>query len=413
MKKTVFTKAISISIFSALLVAALHAVSNDYPANVGIRPLGKKALIDPSVTVLVLSSYHPQSILAASDSKAGMTINIGTHRLQSARCAITLDGDYLSVRCGDSEVRKQRALSLEDVSGAIRVEIRDKVTRRFNGKILVEADDTELKIVNQLPLEEYLPGVVGGELETQWSEAMKAQAIVARTYALKSRGAHGKYDFCDLTHCQDYRGMDGETSRSREAVKQTAGLVLVYKNKLADVWYHSTCGGRTSPPDPVWGGCLLADAPYLKGVDDGENCSASQHYRWAASFTPAQIRQLEIEALDGALLDMTITETTRIGQVKSIELKTTAGTRVMSGYEFYRLVGNTLGWNMVKSVTFTIGKKNGRYIISGRGLGHGIGFCQWGAKGQAAGGRKFARIIKFYFPGAEVKSWDGELPARQ
>jgi stage II sporulation protein D len=156
----------------------------------------------------------------------------------------------------------------------------------------------------------------------------------------------------------------------------------------------------------------LKNAPYLQGVDDDENCAASPHYRWVTIFTPAQIRKLEVEGLEGVLLHIRIKEATPLGVVTKMELQTSLGSSEMTGYEFYRLVGQTLGWDLIKSVNFKVAEKNGRIIISGRGLGHGIGLCQWGAMGLADKDKKYPEILKFYFPGTEVITWDGELPQR-
>lgn len=390
-----------------LLLAVAFLISGTYFGlnnNAAVARTPSSPLVEPDVSVLVLSMYSPKSVRLFAESSKGFTVKLGADRWQAKACGVSLDGKMLGIRCGASESQQYSAITVEDVQGNIGIEIPGKIKRRFRGSISIQADVKELKIINRLPLEKYLVSVVASELDSNQPAAMQAQAVLARTWALKHGASHGVENFCDLTHCQNYTGVDGETNRAAEAVRRTEGMVVTYKDMLIEPYYHSTSGGKTTTPDQVWGG---ESQPYLVSVPD-DFCSASPHYRWTTIFTPSQRHQLEYEAFKGVMLEMKVLERTRDDRVAKILIKTSTGDKVMTGNEFYRLVGKTLDWNLVKSEWFFVDSRNGRFIINGRGLGHGVGMSQWGAIGLSSKGRNYKQIIEYYFQGVEVRRWDGE-----
>jgi stage II sporulation protein D len=369
------------------------------------------AHIQPDITVLILSSYNPQSARLFSDSKNGLTVQLGTIKKQAQACGVSLVGDTLGVRCGGMETEQYRAITVSDVSRPVCVEIPGKESHCYHGSIIVEAGTSKLHISNIVSLEDYLTGVVAGELDSEEPAAMQAQAVLSRTWVLKNRMKHGSSGVCDLTHCQVYKGIDGETKRAREAVRRTSGQVITWNGQLIDVYFHSTSGGRTTSPANAWGGDT---PPYLQGVDDPWS-EISPHHMWDTTLTSAEIRKLGFEAFNGSLLSVEVTEKTPDGRAKTVAVRLSTKTLTFTGQEFHTIIGRTLGWNYLKSDWFNAVSQSGRILFTGRGLGHGVGLCQWGAIGMARKRHDYKEIIKYYFPGVEVEPWAGlfqQLPQR-
>jgi stage II sporulation protein D len=247
----------------------------------------------------------------------------------------------------------------------------------------------------------YIKGVLTGEAEAGSLEALKALAVAAHSMLPFLKGRHKAADVCDLTHCQVYAGVS-ESTVIAEAVRTTRGCVLMAKGKVALTPYHSTCGGITSPAN----GFFDVQAPHLRGVKDEGICSLSPHFHWELTLEPATIAK--IFGMPGPVTNLQVTERDSAGRVRWL----TANGRQLSGAEFYRRAGRALGWNVVKSTLFSVDREDARYRIRGRGLGHGVGLCQWGAEAMARRGHTFEEILAFYFPGIRVNcaATSGEIP---
>ncbi|MBI3297514.1 MAG: SpoIID/LytB domain-containing protein [Elusimicrobia bacterium] len=274
--------------------------------------------------------------------------------------------------------------------------------RKYRGNLVFRPNpDGTLTVVDELGLEEYLFGVLPHEMSPDWPlEALKAQAVVSRTFALNSLGKHeaAGFDLTDDTLSQVYTGLTTESERVRQAVRATAGETLSWRGKPLRVYFHSTCGGHTSDPAEVWGGD--SDAP-LAGVKD-RWCKASPHYRWEAYFPRTDIvAALNRNGLTVAqLLDVREGRRGRAGWLKELRLKTEAGWSRVSANQFRRW----LGTKDLKSVRFeAIRERRKGFDFEGRGYGHGVGLCQWGARGQAEAGRDYEQILALYFPGADLE----------
>jgi len=261
--------------------------------------------------------------------------------------------------------------------------------RRYRGTIEINKKQEILQAINTVDIEEYLYGVIKMEINTKWPmETLKAQAVLARTFAYQSLGKYNKrgYDLCDEVCCQVYRGINAEDERAIFAVNKTTGEVLYYNKSLANIYYHSTCGGKTTNPKSVWGGRenLFSSVvcPY---------CSGSPNYSWKL--------YLSFDDISSKL---------NIGNVSSINCIYTSDGRVAKiiingkrifGNEFRKLFGTT----KVKSTLFRIEEKKNGIMLIGKGYGHGVGLCQWGAKKMGDFGFTYKDILSFYFPGCEVK----------
>jgi stage II sporulation protein D len=252
-------------------------------------------------------------------------------------------------------------------------------------------------------LEEYVLGVVAVEASVEDQlEALKAQAVISRTYALKNLGRHAAqgFDLCSNTHCQQF--VTGNRTVMREAVRlavnETAGEVLVDRQgRLVDAYYNASCGGMTSNIETLWG----QPAPsYLKGVRD-EYCLTGPHSKWTDHIP----RERLLKALRsdprsnvGRFLEgVAITRRDATGRAQRIVLDG-EHRRELSGWEFKLIIGRTLGWNLIKSTRFDVSQRGAFFVFRGRGFGHGLGLCQEGAHVMARRGSGYSQILAFYFP---------------
>ncbi len=266
-----------------------------------------------------------------------------------------------------------------------------------------------------LPLEDYVFGVLAaeGSVETE-PEALKALAVVTRTYALKNlrRHARDRFDLCDTTHCQRFTLVRDESARpefyetARRAVRETAGEVLRdARGRTAEVYFSAACGGRTADVSKLWG---ERDAPaHLRGVRD-EACDSLVE-RWTDVLTSAQLlRALRADERSdvGPRLDaVRVLRRDHTGRAEVVSLEGERR-RVLSGWDFKIIVGRTLGWSVLKSSRFDVARAGATFVFRGSGFGHGLGLCQTGAHVSAARGASYRSILARYFPGTTVGARD-------
>ncbi len=271
----------------------------------------------------------------------------------------------------------------------------------YRGSAELSLVDKGILVVNQLPLEEYLVGLINCEISSSWPiEAVKSQAIIARTYAVNRRIARmgAPYHMESSVIDQVYDGSSIEDSRARRAVQETEGEVLTYGGGVIQAYYHSSCGGRTEASENVWG----APLPYLKGVECQYCFSSPTATAWEYKIT---LKDLEDRLRAGGYK---ISGLTAIkpgipngrGRLKQVLLQATVGSTAVTGDQFRKVVG----YGLIKSTRFTVtpGTKKD-LLFSGTGNGHGVGLCQWGAKQRAVDGFTSGEILAYYYPGAELK----------
>jgi stage II sporulation protein D len=264
---------------------------------------------------------------------------------------------------------------------------------------------TSFRVVVAIDIETYVAGVLAGEGATFKSpSAIDAMAIVARTWALASRGRHraAGYDFCSLTHCQFFRppmAADGSNAMA-EAAARTAGRVLNYEGKLIDAFYSAHCGGRTAHAASIWPDRA---APYLVSVADPA-CARDQR-DWEQTIHWAELtrvlREDLVPGLRGKVSDMQIEKKESSGRAITLRLAGDSA-RVIDAHAFRYAINRRLGWNTLKSSMFTIQRTDAGLLFRGRGLGHGVGLCQNGAELMGQSGASAERILAHYFPGTTV-----------
>lgn len=314
------------------------------------------------------------------------------------------------------------------------------------GAVEITSSGGSLSAVNILSLEEYLAGVVPNEmLYTFPPESLKAMAMIARTFALSHRGRHGheNYNLCTTVHCQVYGGAYSEELSTSRAILETRGKVVCFRGHLAEVTYHSCCGGAGESVENAWGG---DSSPYLRtysdavgSVERGESygrylvrekdfrkfmdqppacfCEKSGRFRWREEYTGSELEALFRESLPvvlknpalnpGRLKSVRVLNRFPSGRVKTLLIEGSGGTfRIGNDAIRWLFSAGKLGLGGLQSTLFYIDKRtengNPRYIFHGGGWGHGVGLCQEGAAGMARQGLTAPQIIRHYFPGTEI-----------
>lgn len=271
--------------------------------------------------------------------------------------------------------------------------------RSYRGSILVKANkDQTITVIEELGLEEYLYGVLPLEMGNSWPlEALKAQAVAARTYALGNMNRFGEmgFDLWSDQRSQMYGGAGVSAPRVVEAVKATDSEVLTYKGHLVPAFYHANCGGRTARPP--W------DMEYtrtLSGVSC-RYCSNSGNYRWQTLIGEAKI----LAFLDnygftpGSLKAIRIAERDRSGRATVLKFMGPRTGKAIDIKDFRRAIGST---EFRSSFIIRIVKHKNGFEFVGRGFGHGVGMCQDGARTMAEKKQNYRQILKYYYPGAQI-----------
>ncbi len=267
---------------------------------------------------------------------------------------------------------------------------------------IIPGPNRDVWVINVLSLEEYLVGLINFEISSQWTpEAMKAQAVAARTYAVYQKAARSgeAYDVDSGVSDQVYGGVGREDERSRSAVRETEGELILHDGKPIFAVYSSCCGGKTENGEQMWSG----NFPYLRGVECAY-CLDSPHFLWnysvegdrlAAALSGSPSSQARVVKLD-------IEERSPSRRVLKLAFHTEKSRQAMTGKDFRRL----LGYDQLRSTNFVMAETDGIFQFSGLGWGHGVGLCQWGAKGMAEAGKDYRSILKHYYKDVEI----GKLP---
>ena len=276
--------------------------------------------------------------------------------------------------------------------------------RKFRGSIdIIKKDNGKFMVINRLPLDDYLYGVLYNEVSHRWPmEVLKAQAIAARTFALYQvrENRAQAYDLRNDVYSQVYGGSASEKWSTTIAVNKTKGQVLTYKGDIFPAYYHATCAGYTEDAANLWNVNL---AP-LKGVPCSF-CTDSPHYRWGKEISLFMLekRLKESGYKIGKITAASVLSKNKSGRADKIELKDDNGASIILAGKDFRQI---LGPNEIRSTKFGLSMRSGLLVVDGLGWGHGVGMCQWGAYGQALQGKKADEILKYYYPGAEISTID-------
>ncbi|MBW4549721.1 MAG: SpoIID/LytB domain-containing protein [Aphanocapsa sp. GSE-SYN-MK-11-07L] len=280
--------------------------------------------------------------------------------------------------------------------------------RWYRGRVQLARIGQGVLAVNHVDLEEYLVSVLGKEMYPTWpQEALKAQAVAARSFALSRRQTQIKrpgslFDVRDTVSSQVYNGVASEFPSTQAAVAATRGQVLTYQGRLVEAVFHSTSGGYTENSENVWSSVK----PYLRAVPDFDQ--EAPNYQWSVILTAGQLKQ-RLPGV-GNIVALRPLRTTPQGRIMTMQVIGDRGSRTIKGGQLRSALG-------LKSTLFSVtpqaslvanASTKGRpalpqsFIISGRGFGHGLGMSQWGAYGMAKQGYTYSQILQHYYQGITI-----------
>lgn len=331
-------------------------------------------------------------------------------------------GGLVLIKPGGIRTERHQGLSAVNVTEGRFAVVNGK---RYRGRVNVYRTTAGLTVMNRVPLESYVAGVVGQEMGPRRDDerqALLAQTIVSRTFVIRNRGRwEGEgFDAWADTRDQVYPGVAGESSQIWDAVRATAGKVIEYHGQPIDAYFHSTCGGKTAAPEEAFR--TAARPPYLKPVSDASGgghsyCDISPRWQWREEWDGQTLRTIltrtlaQVMAVPGdglpPITDVQVTKTSSSGRVA--ELRIAFGhSDVRIGAADVRSVLRPQPDRVLQSsvVSLDVTKSGGtvtRLVAVGHGSGHGVGMCQWGAIGRARAGQSYEKILATYYPGTTVE----------
>jgi stage II sporulation protein D len=318
---------------------------------------------------------------------------------------------------GGADVGPEGRAPARSEAAAIRV-----ADRAYRGAVLLLPAASGVTVVNVLDMEAYLLGVVpleigAGRPESE-VEAVKAQAVAARTYAIRHSGRRSELGFDVFATVMDqvYGGADVEDPVSTRAVLETRGEIAVYRGEPIEAYYHSTCGGRTAALEEVWVG---APRPYLRSVSDekpggGWYCETSNRFQWTERWDePALVAAIDRGLRDRGIAAGPVTRVEHLGLTGRTGSGRAEAMRVGTNLGEHTVRGDSVRWvlrpdpdRILNSAAITLFPHGTHGVsgltVEGRGWGHGIGMCQVGALGRAREGHSYRDILAAYYPGIQI-----------
>lgn len=275
--------------------------------------------------------------------------------------------------------------------------------RKFRGAVdIIRTENVALTAINYVEIDEYVQGVLYNEVAPWWPmEALKAQAIVARSFALYQvrQNQTKEYDLVSTIYSQVYGGKTSERGRTSKAVALTKNEVLSFGNKLLPAFYHATCAGHTLDASGLWNIKIVP----LRGRECAF-CTRSPHYQWKAKFSLDEIgKSLEKANISvGQIQAIKVIERDVSGRIIDLEISSSKGVLKLDANRFRLAVGP----NSLRSTHFVPEIKGNKVYFNGFGWGHGVGMCQWGAFFMSRKGFSAEEILKYYYPQSKIDKMD-------
>jgi len=361
--------------------------------------LASNRLPETIIRIGIFENVYSANIGADGDFEA-IDLETGKRiRLESSNTYLVLP-DSTGIRIGDEIVGQSVRLIPYSEGEMVRVN-----GRRYRDGIKISLNNEgNLNVINELGVEGYLYGVMAREVSPEWPiESLKAQAVVSRTYVMKNLGKHDRegFDLSASMTSQVYGGVESEDPRASKAVDLTRGEVITYKGELIKSFFHSNCGGRTEDVSNVWEG--EEHLPYLRGRVCAF-CKKSYQYYWERTVEKQLVRdRLNANGYNlGEIRDIKILGRSSSGRVTFLRIYHNGGRLDIRGNNFRMAMDPSL----IRSTLFAIERMGRTIRFYGRGWGHGVGMCQWGAKGMAEKGANYHQILHHYYPQTEIEKWE-------
>jgi stage II sporulation protein D len=350
-------------------------------------PLASAAAED-TIRVAVLNGARAAELRGADIEIVEVGPGEATWRADVVRAAVVVGGIEIDGRRAPAfRLRSERAIRLNG--------------REYCGLLDIIRSGEGLAVVNEVPFEDYVVGVLRAEASEKWPvEMLRAQAVVARTYAAHHRSiAAGKpYHILASTLHQQYAGCVPATSPSWGAVRDTAGQVLLWEGEVFPAFYHTESGGYTEDPRMIF---ASRNMPALKPVRC-EFSAGSPHFYWSLDLRLAELTDMlrKNDVNVGPVTVIDVSERTPSLRAAVVTVQGGRGSARLRGNDFRRMIG----YDTLKSTLFAVAVDGEWARFSGRGYGHGAGMCQWGAKGMAEQGYSARQILEFFYPGTTLGS---------
>jgi len=284
--------------------------------------------------------------------------------------------------------------------------------RRVRGILFVKKTGRCSRFYIEMDTEYYVACVLAGEFNHEMFNinAARALSVVIRTFVYENKKRHKDFDFCEFTHCQRFKGEPRNFAMWEEITRSTEGEILVkgkiFKKKIA--FYSACCGGYIEEPESVWGNeNKRFKSDYYGGIT---LCAGHHYYRWKKEINSKEIAEVLSEMLRIAvndILDFSIYKILPSGRVKKIKIIYRSNNRVrkevVGAERFFSEFGKKYHWARVPSRLFAVSKRGNKFILYGKGQGHGVGLCMAGASEMGRMGVGYREILRHYFPGAEIR----------
>ncbi len=382
-----------VAMLVVLCSTGLAGASGESTIRVGLRYFGAAS----QMTVTANGAYTIRSTDARFFAP-GNNVDTTTIVASADGLALVSGGSIKAIPCGSV------TLSADSPDTLLTVTSLARKPRSYRGTLEFASKNGRLTLVNVVDIEDYLKGVLPAEMPASYpADALKAQAVAARTYAIANSRKHlnDNYSVCDQSDCQLYTGAASEREPCSKAIDSTRGLIICYNGKPASIMYSSDCGGATadySASNPT------RCHPYLSGVAEPEGVI---HSNWTLtlSFKDIAARALRSGVKNcGGLTGLAISSRDRFGRAVALELTTQTAKSTISASAFR----SALGVGVLKSTMFELEcSEDGQVTFTGKGFGHGVGMCQKGARALALPpfSMSYREILAHYFPGTQITVW--------
>jgi SpoIID/LytB domain protein len=340
----------------------------------------------PPIVRVWLSNLPPEPLIQVAGAcritaRDGGVAKVG--KLGPARARMVPGG----FKIGEEFYKSSGILIEPESAGTLRIE-----NTLFPGAVRIYRSGESVAVINRLDVESYLRGVLGSEMPPSWHrEALKAQAVAARSYVLYFCQDRATFEW-DVTSTVDDQMYSGGVVHPSvvDAVRQTAGQVLLHQNRLFPTFFHSTCGGSTELPSRALG------RPEYNFIESTPctYCAKSRYYAWTDRLSAAELAARLKKG--GVRFTPPVREIAPVevsGGERAVRIDSAGGEVTLSMVDFRRIAGR----NVVRSGRFECRREGDDFLFTGRGFGHGAGMCQYGAKGQADAGRSYKDILALYY----------------